>query len=86
MTRFLSTVFVLVVLAALSALSRQKALAQRSAVTTEGELGWKKVAPGVELQFLVARKEGVQSNSRNRGTVHRSCAVGLGSGGYESHG
>jgi hypothetical protein len=44
-----------------SALSRQEGPAQRSAVAAEG-VGWKTVAPGMELRFLVARKEGVQSN------------------------
>jgi hypothetical protein len=63
MKRFLGTAFFLVVLAAVSALSRQNVLAKRSAMAAQGGLGWKAVEPGMELRFLEAQKEGVQSNS-----------------------
>ena len=63
MKRFLGTAFFLVVLAAVSALSRQNVPAKRSAMAAEGGLGWKAVEPGMELRFLEAQKEGVQSNS-----------------------
>src|SRR6516225_795928 len=64
MKRFLGTAFFLVVLAAVSALWRQNARAEHSALAAEGGLGWKTVEPGMELRFLVAQKEGVQSKSR----------------------
>ena len=63
MKRFLGTAFFLVVLAAVSALSRQNVPAKRSAMAAQGGLGWKAVEPGMELRFLEAQKEGVQSNS-----------------------
>ena len=64
MKRFLGTAFFLVVLAAVSALWRQNDRAEHSAMAAEGGLGWKTVEPGMELRFLEAQKEGVQSNSR----------------------
>ena len=64
MKRFLGTGFFLVVLAAVSALWHQNDRAEHSAITAEGGLGWKTVEPGMELRFLEAQKEGVQSNSR----------------------
>jgi hypothetical protein len=64
MKRFLSSAFVLAVLAAVSTWSRQDGPSQPSAVAAEGGIGWKTVAPGMALRFLLARKEGVQSNSR----------------------
>jgi hypothetical protein len=64
MKRFLGTAVVLVVLAAVSALSRQNGPAKSSAMAAEGGLGWKTVEPGMELRFLEAQKEGVQSASR----------------------
>lgn len=64
MKRFLGTGFFLVVLAAVSALWRQNDRAEHSAIAAEGGLGWKTVEPGMELRFLEAQKEGVQSNSR----------------------
>src|SRR5215467_7468915 len=63
MKRFLGTASFLVVLAAVSALSRQNVPAKRSAMAAQGGLGWKAVEPGMELRFLEAQKEGVQSNS-----------------------
>ena len=63
MKRFLGTAFFLVVLAAVSALSRQNDPAERSALAAEGGSGWKAVEPGMALRFLEAQKEGVQSNS-----------------------
>jgi len=63
MKRFLNTGFVLVVLAAASALSRQNDPAQGSAIA-QGGSGWKTVEPGMELRFFEARKEGAQNNSR----------------------
>lgn len=63
MKRFLGTAFFLVVLAEVSALSRQSVPAKRSAMAAQGGLGWKAVEPGMELRFLEAQKEGVQSNS-----------------------
>jgi len=64
MKRFLGTAVVLVVLAAVSALSRQNGPAKSSVMAAEGGLGWKTVEPGMELRFLEAQKEGVQSASR----------------------
>ena len=63
MKRFLGTAFLLVVLAAVSASSRQNVPAKRSAMAAQGGLGWKAVEQGMELRFLEAQKEGVQSNS-----------------------
>ena len=60
MKRFFSTAFALAVLAAVSGWSRQNSPAQRSALAAERGSGWKTVAPGMELRFLVAQKEGVQ--------------------------
>jgi hypothetical protein len=62
MKRFLNAGFVLVVLAAASALSRQNDPAQGSAIA-QGGSGWETVEQGMELRFLEARKEGVQNNS-----------------------
>jgi hypothetical protein len=64
MKRFLGTAFFPVVLAAVSALWRKNDRAEHSALAAEGGLGWKTVEPGMELRFLEAQKEGVQSNSR----------------------
>ena len=63
MKRFLGTAFFLVALAAVSASSRQNVPAKHSAVAAQGGLGWKAVEQGMELRFLEAQKEGVQSNS-----------------------
>ena len=60
MKRFFSAAVALAVLAAVSGWSRQNSPAQRSAVAAERGSGWKTVAPGMELRFLVAQKEGVQ--------------------------
>jgi hypothetical protein len=63
MKRFLATAFFLVVLAAVSALSRQNVPTKRSGTAAQGGLGWKAVELGMELRFLGAQKEGVQGNS-----------------------
>ena len=64
MKRFLGAAVVLVVLAAVSALTRQNGPAKCSAMAAERGLAWKTVEPGIELRFLEAQKEGVQSASR----------------------
>jgi hypothetical protein len=63
MKRCLGTSSVLVVLAVVSALSRQNEAAQRSAFAAQGG-GWKGLEPGMELRFLEAQAEAAQSNSR----------------------
>ena len=75
MKRFFSTAFALAVLAAVSGWSRQNSPAQRSALAAERGSGWKTVAPGMELRFLVAQKEGVQRIAPDFPAIEQSLAA-----------
>jgi len=62
MKRFLGTALFLLVLATVSVLSRQNDPAERSSLAAGRGLDWKTVERGMELRFLEAQNEGVQSN------------------------